>query len=81
METIHILHLFALIYGISGLGMLLRPQSYSRVFHDVAKHASLGFMGGIGSLIIGYLLITYIHDTSIMANMLLLLIGWMAIVK
>ena len=82
MSDAQIFQLFSLVYLAVGIGMLINPGFYKKLFTDFWENAAVMYLGGISALVIGFLILAHrgIRCTQDWA-MILSLIGWLALIK
>ena len=82
MSDAQIFQLFSLVYLAVGIGMLINPGFYKKLFTDFCENAAVMYLGGIMALVIGFLILAHrgIRCTQDLA-MILSLIGWLALIK
>jgi uncharacterized protein YjeT (DUF2065 family) len=82
MSDAQLFQLFSLVYLAVGIGMLINPDFYKKLFTDFCESAAVMYLGGLMALAIGYLILAHrgIHCTQDWA-MILSLIGWLALIK
>jgi uncharacterized protein YjeT (DUF2065 family) len=82
MSDAQIFQIFSLVYLAVGIGMLINPDFYKKLFTDFCESAGVMYLGGLMALAIGYLILAHrgIRCTQDVA-MILSLIGWLALIK
>ena len=82
MSDAQIFQLFSLVYLAVGIGMLINPDFYKKLFTDFCESAAVMYLGGLMALAVGFLILTHrgIRCTQDWA-MILSLIGWLALIK
>lgn len=69
------------IYFVVGLSMLINRNHYKKVFHNFVKNPAFIYFGGVTSLTIGFLLISYHNFWVQNWFVIITLIGWIALFK
>jgi len=82
MSDAQIFQLFSLVYLAVGVGMLISPSFYKKLFTDFCENAAVMYLGGVSALAIGYVILAHrgIRCTQDW-SMILSLIGWIALIK
>ena len=82
MSDAQIFQLFSLVYFAVGVGMLISPGFYKKLFTDFCENAAVMYLGGVSALAIGYVILAHrgIRCTQDW-SMILSLIGWLALIK
>jgi uncharacterized protein YjeT (DUF2065 family) len=82
MSDAQIFQLFSLVYLAVGVGMLISPGFYKKLFTDFCENAAVMYLGGVSALAIGYVILAHrgIRCTQDW-SMILSLIGWIALIK
>lgn len=77
--------LVAKLYGAVtlalGLGLLLNAGYYKKTFSDMLKDKTYIFLGGVFTLVLGVLLVTYHNVWESNWVVVITLVGWIALVK
>ena len=82
METsLFIARIIGPVYLIIAAGMLLNRAFYLRVMEDYGKNAALIFMGGLGALLFGFLIVLSHNVWTLNWTLIITLFGWGAIIK
>lgn len=82
METsIFVAQMAALLYLSIGVGMLINSDYYNQLFDQVSKDSLSMYIGGFVALIAGFTLVTY-HNVWVQGwEVLVTIIGWLALIK
>jgi len=82
METsIFVAQLAAIIYLSVGVGMLVSPDHYKKLFDSLSKDIGAMYVGGFMAMVAGFSLVTY-HNVWVQEwPILITLIGWLALAK
>jgi len=79
--SIFVVQIAAVIYLSVGVGMLINPDYYQRLFAEVSKDSLAMYVGGFMALILGFTLVTY-HNIWVQGwQVLVTIIGWLALIK
>ena len=73
--------LFGVLYLVAGLSMLLDPKRYKRVIEKVMDDDPWLYFGGSASLVVGLLIVIHHNIWGYRWEVIITLIGWMAIIK
>jgi len=76
-----IFQFIGLIYLAVGVGILLNPQYYKKMFTDFKTSLAVMYLGGIFAFAIGFLLITFHNIWVKDISVIITIIGWMALIK
>ena len=77
----HIFQILGLAYLTIGLGIIINPVMYRKVFQDMTKSPSFIFLAGIIALLTGYLLISFNNTWVWGLPLIITIIGWLALIK
>ena len=81
MSDAQIFQIISLMYLAVGLGMLINPGFYKKLFTDFIENAAVMYIGGIMGLAIGYVIVAF-HNTWVRDwSVIITIIGWLALVK
>lgn len=82
METsILVAKILGLCYVVLGLGILINGAYYKKVFNKFMDDSSFLFIGGVMSLVLGFLILN-VHNVWVKDwTVLVTIIGWIALVK
>ena len=81
MKDAHIFRLLGLLYLGTGVGSMLEPQAYVSLIHDMTRSPSFMWLGGLLSLFIGFLLVTFHNHWVLGWSVFITIVGWLALVK
>ncbi len=82
METsILIAKLYAVVYLVLGIGMLLNAGYFKKAFDEMIKSAGTMIWGGIMALIAGFLMITFHNLWVADWTVIITILGWIAFLK
>ncbi|MHC5101127.1 MAG: hypothetical protein ACYSOG_04750, partial [Planctomycetota bacterium] len=59
MSDAQIFQLFSLVYLAVGVGMLISPGFYKKLFTDFCENAAVMYLGGVSALAIGYVILAH----------------------
>ncbi len=79
--SIFIAKLFAVVYLMIGLGMLLSPAYYHKAMADMLKNPIVFYMGGIMAAVAGFLIVTYHNVWESSWVVVITIFGWLALLK
>ena len=84
MSDAQIFQVFSLVYLAIGIGMLISPAFYKKLFDDFCDSAAVMYLGGVSALVIGYLILA-LRGCSICCPagfaVIIPIIGWLALIK
>ncbi len=82
METsILVARMFAVVYIVVGIGMVLNAAYFKKVFDGMWKESGMIVLGGMMSLLAGFLLVTY-HNLWVKDwTVVITVFGWLALLK
>ena len=81
MSDAQIFQVLSLVYLAVGIGMLINPDFYKKIFQDFIDSPTALYLGGIMALIVGYLLVTFHNVWEMDWHVIITVIGWMALIK
>lgn len=81
MSDAQIFQVFSLVYIAVGVGMLINPDFYKKLYEDFIENTSTLYFGGIMALVIGYLLVTFHNVWEMDWHVIITVIGWLALIK
>ena len=81
MSDAQIFQIFSLVYLTVGVGMLINPGFYKKLFTDFCESAAVMYLGGIMALAIGYLILAFHNTWTKDLSVIITVIGWLALVK
>jgi hypothetical protein len=79
--SIFVAQVAAIIYLAVGVGILLDKKYYAKVFDTVMKDMTAMYLGGFMALIIGFALVTFHNEWVKSWEVLVTIIGWVALIK
>jgi len=84
MSDAQIFQIFSLIYLAVGVGMLINPGFYKKLFTDFIENAAVMYLGGVMALVIGYLILA-LRGCSVYCasgfSVIIPIFGWLALIK
>ena len=78
--SIFIAQLYAIAFLALGLGLVLEPHYYQKLFKEMVKEPGVMMMGGFFALILGFIIVTK-HNVWYGWGTLITLFGWVAVLK
>ena len=81
MSDAQIFQVFSLAYVAIGIGMLINPDIYKKLFEDFIDNGTALYFGGIMALVIGYLLVIFHNVWEMDWHVIITIIGWIALLK
>ncbi|MBN2096297.1 hypothetical protein JW752_02745 [Candidatus Peregrinibacteria bacterium] len=79
--SIFIAKLFAVVYLMVGLGMLLSPSYYQKAMADMLKNPIVFYLGGIMAALAGFLIVTYHNIWESSWVVVITIFGWLGLLK
>ena len=79
--SIFVAQMAAIIYLAVGVGMLLDKKYYVKLFDGFMKDTTFMYLGGFMALMIGFALVTFHNDWVKNWEVLVTIIGWLALIK
>lgn len=79
--SIFVAQMVAIIYLAVGVGMLLDKKYYVKLFDGFMKDATAMYLGGFTALMVGFSLVTFHNDWVKNWEVLVTIIGWLALIK
>ena len=84
MSDAQIFQVFSLVYLAIGIGMLINPALYKKIFEDFCENTAFLYIAGVFTLGIGYLILA-LRGCSVCCSsglaVIIPIIGWLALVK
>ena len=81
MSELQIFQILGLAFFSAGLGLLINPEFYKKMVHNLGDYPMFFYLSGLMSLTVGYLLVSF-HNVWVWDRALwLTLIGWIALAK
>ncbi len=81
MSDAQIFQVFSLVYIAIGIGILINPDFYKKLYEDLIESASAVYLGGIIALAIGYLVVTFHNTWTKDFSVIITVLGWLALIK
>ena len=81
MSDAQIFQLFSLVCLAIGIGMLINPDFYKKLFEDFCENAAMMYMGGITAMVVGYLILAFHNTWTKDLSVIITLVGWLALAK
>lgn len=81
MSDVQIFQVFSLVYLAVGVGILVNPGFYKKLFEDFVENASIMYLGGTSALVIGYLIVAFHNTWTADFSVIITIIGWIALIK
>ena len=79
--SIFVAQVAAIVYLSIGVGMLLDKKYYARLLEGIMKDTTAMYLGGFMALIAGFALVTYHNEWVKSWEVLVTILGWLALVK
>ncbi len=81
MSDAQIFQLFSLAYVAVGVGILINPDFYKKIYQDFIDNGMAMYLGGFAALVIGYLLVTFHNVWEMDWHVIITIFGWIALIK
>ncbi|MHC4742252.1 MAG: hypothetical protein ACYS8Z_10085 [Planctomycetota bacterium] len=81
MSDAQIFQILSLLYVAVGIGILINPDFYRKVFEDFTESPSVLYLGGAIALAIGYLIVAFHNTWAMDVSVIVTIIGWIALLK
>ncbi len=81
MSDAQIFQIFSLVYIVIGIGILINPGFYKKLFEDFIENAAVLYLGGVMALVFGYLIIAFHNTWTMDLSVIITIFGWLALIK
>jgi len=81
MSDAQIFQIFSLFYIVVGIGILINPGFYKKLFEDFIENAAVLYLGGAMALAIGYLILAFHNTWTKDLSVIITIFGWLALIK
>jgi uncharacterized protein YjeT (DUF2065 family) len=81
MSDAQIFQIFSLFYIIVGIGILINPGFYKKLFEDFIDNAAVLYLGGAMALTVGYLILAFHNTWTKDLSVIITIFGWLALIK
>lgn len=81
MSDAQIFQVLSIMYIAAGVGILVNPDFYKRLFEDFFERPSVLYIGGVMALVIGYLILAFHNMWTKDLSVIITIIGWIALIK
>jgi len=81
MSDAQIFQIFSLFYINVGIGILVNPGFYKKLFEDFIENAAVLYLGGAMALTIGYLILAFHNTWTRDLSVIITIFGWLALIK
>ncbi len=81
MSDAQIFQAFSLVYISVGIGILINPGFYKKMFEGFTENASVLYLGGMAALVVGYLIVAFHNTWTKDLSVIITIIGWLALIK
>ena len=79
--SVFVAQVAAIVYLSVGVGMFLDRKYYAKFFENMFKDTTAMYIGGFMALIAGFTLVTFHNDWVKSWEVLVTILGWLALVK
>ena len=81
MSDTQIFQIISIVYITVGIGILVNPGFYKKLFDDFIENAAVMYLGGIMALAIGYLILAFHNTWTKDLSVIITIVGWLALIK
>jgi len=81
MSDAQIFQILSIAYIAVGIGILINPAFYKKLFEDFIENAAALYLGGIMALVVGYLILTFHNTWTKDLSVIITIIGRIALIK
>ena len=81
MSDAQIFQILSLVYIAVGIGILVNPGFYKKLFEDFTENPSVLYLGGITALVVGYLILAFHNTWTMHVSVIITIVGWIALIK
>ena len=81
MSDAQIFQVFSLAYIAVGIGILVNPRFYKKLFEDFIENAAVMYLGGIMALVVGYLIVAFHNTWTKDLSVIITIVGCLAMIK
>jgi uncharacterized protein YjeT (DUF2065 family) len=81
MSDAQIFQIFSIVYIAVGIGILINPGFYKKLFEDFIENAAVMYIGGVMALTIGYLILAFHNTWTMDLSVIITIVGWLALIK
>lgn len=81
MSDAQIFQILSLVYIAVGIGILINPGFYKKLFEDFIENAAVLFLGGVTALVVGYLILAFHNTWTKDLSVIITIVGWLALIK
>lgn len=81
MSDAQIFQIFSVMYLAVGVGILVNPGFYKKLYEDFCENAVSLYLGGFAALVIGFLLVAFHNTWTKDLSVIITIVGWISLVK
>ena len=81
MSDFQIFQIFSVVYLAIGVGMVISPDFYKKMFADFVENTAILYIGGIMALVVGLLIVMFHNTWTKGLSVIITVIGWIALIK
>ena len=81
MSDAQIFQVFSLVYIAVGIGILINPDFYKKLYEDFIERTSVMYLGGLIALVVGYLIVAFHNTWTKDLSIIITIVGWLALAK
>ena len=81
MSDTQIFQLISLTYLAVGIGILINPDFYKKLYESFIEDTTALYLGGIMALVIGYLIVAFHNTWTKDFSVIITIVGWIALIK
>lgn len=81
MSDAQIFQILSILYIAVGIGIVLNPGHYKKLFESFVENPSVLYIGGALALAVGYLIVAFHNTWTADVSVIVTIIGWAALLK
>jgi uncharacterized protein YjeT (DUF2065 family) len=81
MSDAQIFQIVSIVYIAVGIGILINPDFYKKLFEDFIGNAAVLYLGGITALVVGYLILAFHNTWTKDLSVIITIFGCLALIK
>ncbi len=81
MSEAQIFQIISIVYIAVGIGILVNPGFYKKLFDDFIENAAVMYLGGVIALVVGYLILAFHNTWTKDLSVIITIVGWLALIK
>ncbi len=81
MSDFEIFQVFSVVYLAVGVGLLVNPGFYRKMFSDFVENSAILYIGGVMALVVGMLIVMFHNTWTKDWSVIITVFGWLALIK